>query len=87
MVNFDEKFYLDQYSDIKLFYKDYVGETMLSPIITYGKMKEYYPFQINDLRFQIVHMSPKKIKLFEENDDNQVNTFIYIILRKHEEIK
>ena len=87
MVDFDKNTYLDQYRDLKLFYKEYVGEPMLNPIITYDKMKKYYPFQIIDLRFQVDHISPKKIRLFEEYDDNPTNTYIDIILIKHREIK
>ena len=49
MVNFAENNYLEQYRDIKLFYKEYVGEPMLNPIISYDKMKKYYPIQIIDL--------------------------------------
>ena len=56
---------------------------MLNPIISYDKMKKYYPIQIIDLRFQVDHISPKKIRLFEEYDDNPVNTNLYIILIKH----
>ena len=80
MVNYEENNFLEQYKDLKLFYKEYVGEQLLSPIISYDKMKTYYPIQIIDLRFQGDHISPKKIRLFEENDDNPTNTFIYIIL-------
>ena len=87
MVNFAENNYLEQYRDLKLFYKEYVGEPILSPIITYDKMKKYYPIQIIDLRFQVDHISPKKIRLFEEYDNNNVNTDLYVILIKHREIK
>ena len=87
MVNYAENNYLDQYRDLKLFYKEYIGETILSPIITYDKMKEYYPIQMIDLRFQVDHISPKKIRLFEEHDDNPVNTNLYVIFIKHREIK
>ena len=45
MVDFDKNTYLDQYRDLKLFYKEYVGEPMLNPIITFDKMKKYYPFK------------------------------------------
>ena len=64
MVNFAENNYLEQYRDLKLFYKEYVGEPMLSPIITYDKMKKYYPIQIIDLRFQVDHISPRENKTF-----------------------
>ena len=87
MVNFAENNYLEQYKDLKLFYKEYVGDQLLSPIITYDKMKDYYPIQIIDLRFQVDHISPKKIRLFEEYDPNPVNTNLYVILIKHREIK
>ena len=60
---------------------------MLNPIITYYKKENYYPIQILDLRFQVDHISPKKIRIFEEYDDNPVNTNLYVILIKHREIK
>ena len=50
-------------------------------------MKTYYPIQIIDLRFQVDHLSPKKIRFFEEIDDNPTNTILYIILLKEREIK
>ena len=56
-----QKNYLDQYRDIKLFYNEYIGESMLNPIITYDKMKNHYPIQIIDLRFQVDPISPKKL--------------------------
>ena len=77
MVNFAENNYLEQYRDLKLFYKEYVGEPMLNPIISYDKMKKYYPIQIINLRFQVDHISPKKIRFFEEHDDNPVKTSLY----------
>ena len=87
MVNYEENNYLEQYKGLKLFYKEYVGDQLLSPIITYDKMKDYYPIQIIDLRFQVDHISPKKIRLFEEYDPNPTNTVLYVILIKHREIK
>ena len=87
MVNFEEDNYLEQYKDLKLFYKEYVGESMLSPIRSYDKMKNYYPIQIIDLRFQVDHTSPKRIRLFEEYDPNATNTVLYVIIIKHREIK
>ena len=87
LVNYEENNYVEQYKDLKLFYKEYVDEQLLSHFITYDKMKTYYPFQIFDLRFQVDHISPKKIRMFEEYDDNPTNTFLYINLIKHREIK
>ena len=34
LTNFEENSYLDQYRDLKLFYKEYVGEEILQPYIT-----------------------------------------------------
>ena len=87
MVNYEENNYLDQYRESKLFYREFVGETMLSPIISCDKMKNYYPIQIINLRFQVDHLSPKKIRIFEEYDNNPANTILYIILIKHREYK
>ena len=87
MVNYEENNYLEQYIDIKLIYKEYVGESMLSPIISYDNMKNFYPIQIIDLRFQVDHISPKRIRLFEKYDPNPTNTVLYVILIKHREIK
>ena len=87
MVNYDENNYLEQYKDLKLFYKEYVGEQLLSPIITHDKMKNYYPTQIFNLLFREDHISPKKIRLFEEYDPNPVSTNLYVIFIKHREIK
>ena len=87
MVNYEENNYLDQYRDLKLFYKEYIGEETLSPFISYDKMKNYYPIQLIDLRFQVDHITPKKIKLSEEYHENPVNTIFYMILMKQREIK
>ena len=85
MIIYVENNYSDQYTDSRLFYREYIGKSMLSPIITYRKMKDYYPFQIIDLRFQVDHISPKKIRNFEEYDENPLNIILYSILKKHRE--
>ena len=65
MINFNENIYLDQYRDLNLFYKEYVGEPKLKSFITYDKMKRWYSFQTVGLQFQVDHISPKKIRPFE----------------------
>ena len=84
--NFSENKYSDQYRDLKIFYKEYNGESLLHPLISYLDMKTFYPIQIIDLRFQIDYVTPKKIKLFEEYENAPGNTNLYIILIKHREI-
>ena len=64
LTNFEAKSYLDQYRDLKLFYKEYVGEELLPPYIYYPDMKNFYPIQITDLTFQVDHISPRKIQVF-----------------------
>ena len=59
MINYSENNYLNQYRDVNFFYKEYVGEQLLS-IITYDKMKTYHPIQVIDRRFQIDHITPRK---------------------------
>ena len=66
LTNYDFYDYLDQYKDVKLFYKEYVGEELFSFFISYPDMKNKYPIQIIDLRFQVDHMMPKKVQHFEE---------------------
>ena len=61
LTNYDINVYLDQYKGVKLFYKEYVGEKSLIPFITYLDIKNKYPIQVIDLRFQVDHITPKKI--------------------------
>ena len=85
-TNFSDNKYLDQYRDLKLFYKEYNGESLLHPFISYLDMKTFYPIQVIDLRFQIDYVTPKKIRLFEEYENAPENTNLYVILIKHREI-
>ena len=85
-TNFPDNKYLDQYRDLKLFYKEYNGESLLHPFISYLDMKSFYAIQVIDLRFQIDYVTPKKIRLFEEYEETPENTNLYVILIKHREI-
>ena len=58
-IDYASNDYLDQCRDFKLFYKEYVGEELLSPI-NYTDMKSIYHIQVIDLSFQVEHVSPKK---------------------------
>ena len=68
------------------FYKEYNGESLLHPFISYLDMETFYPIQVIDLRFQIDYSTSKKIRLFEEFDDTPENTNLNVILKKHREI-
>ena len=67
LTKFEQNSYLDQYRDLKLFYKEYIGEELLQPYISYSDMKYLYPIQITDLRFQVDHLSPKKNTIISRN--------------------
>ena len=49
---------VDQYSALNSYYKEYVGEELLNPFISYLDMKINYPFQLIDLRFHVDHNNP-----------------------------
>ena len=85
--NFEENSYLDQYRDLKLFYKEYLGEVLLQPYISYSDMKYLYPIQITDLRYQVDHITPKKIQLFEEFSEDPAYERLFIILVRHRQIE
>ena len=62
-TNFDENSYLDQNRDLKLFYKEYVDEQLLNPYVSNIDMKNFYPIQVIDLKFQVDHITPKRKKI------------------------
>ena len=86
-TSFSDNKYLDQHRDLKLFYKEYNGESSLHSFISYLDMKAFYPIQVIDLSFQIDYITPKKIRLFEEYENTPENTILYVILIKHRGIK
>ena len=87
LTNFEENSYLDQFRDLKLFYKEYVGEESLQPYISYPDMKYLYPIQITDLRHQVDHLTPKKIQLSEEFSEDPANERLFLILTRHRQVE
>ena len=89
LTNFTENDYLDQYRDLQSFYREYVGEELMSVFISYTDMINKYPTQVIDLRHQIDHISPKKVQLFEEykNDPVYAKKRLYVILFRHKQIE
>ena len=61
-TDFPENDYVDQYSDLNLFYKEYVGQELKITFISHPNMKNKYQIQVIDLRFQVDHISPQKIR-------------------------
>ena len=60
LVYYDQNDYIEQYKDIKLFFKEYIGENLMLPFISYTDMKTKNPIEIVDLRHQSDHITPKK---------------------------
>ena len=89
LMNYDQNDYIEQYKDLKLFFKEYIGELLLSPFISYPDMKTKYPIEIIDLRHQSDHITPKKIQLFLEYgaDPDSARFFLILIRRREIELK
>ena len=87
LTNFEGNSYLDQYRDIKSFNKQYVGEELLQPYISYRHMKDHYPIQITGLRHQVDHITPKKFQLLEEFSEEPANERLFLILVRHRQVE
>ena len=84
-MNYEQNDYIEQYRDLKLFFKEYFGEELMSPFITYPDMKTKYPIEIINLRHQADHITPKKIQLFVEyGADPEIAKFFLILIRRRE---
>ena len=85
LINFEQNDYIEQYKDLKIFFKEYIGEQLLSPFISYPDMKTKYPIEIIDLRHQADHITSKKVQLFlEYGDDPDSARFFLILIRRRE---
>ena len=87
LLNYEQNDYIEQYKDLKLFFKEYIGEQLLSPFISYPDMKTKYPIEIIDLRHQADHITPKKIQLFLGYNADPDNARFYLILIRRREIE
>ena len=65
LVNYEQNDCIQQYKDLKLFFKEYIGEPILNHLISYRDMKTKYPIEIVDLRHQTDHVTPKKSNYFK----------------------
>ena len=79
--------YLDQYRVLKLIYREYVGEESLNPFISCTGTIAKFPKKVNDLRFQVDHIDPKKIQLFEDYRGATENARLLMIIFRHRKIK
>ena len=57
LMIYEQNVYIEQYRDLKLFFKEYIGEPILSPFISYPDMKTKYSIEIIELRHQSDHIT------------------------------
>ena len=70
---------------MKFVYEEFVGEELLCLFIKHSDMKNNYPIQVIDLRFQVYHITRKKLHLFEkfDKDPANFNARLFVILIRH----
>ena len=86
LIKYEQNENIEPYKDLKLFFKEYIGEELMSPFISYPDMKTKYPIEIIDLRHQIDHTKPKNIQLFQESIADPENANFYLKLNRRREI-
>ena len=87
-INYTENDYIDQYRDLKIFFKKYIGEPILNHSISYPDIKTNYSNGLEDLRHQPDHITSKRIKLFQDyrTDPDNAKLFLIIIKRRETEL-
>ena len=73
--------------DLKLFFKENIGEELMSPFTSYPDMKPKYPIEIIDLKHQRDHITPKRIHLLHEYSADPENAKFYLIVIRRREIE
>ena len=87
LINHEENDCIQHYKDLKVIRKEYIGEPILNPLISYPDMKTKDPIEIIDLRHQFDHITPKKIQLFHEYGIDPDNARLFLILIRRREIE
>ena len=87
LINYEDNDFFQQYKDLNLFWKEYIGEPILNPLISYPDMKTKYPIETIDLRHQSDHITPKKIQLFHEFGTDPDNARLFLVIIRRREIE
>ena len=87
LINYEENDFIQQYKDLNLFLREYKGEPILKPLISYPDMKTKYPIEILDLRHQSDHITPEKIQILHEFGTDPDNARMFVILIRRREIE
>ena len=61
----------------------------MNPFKSYTDLRNKYPIQVIDLRFQVDHTTPKKNQLFEEfnTDTASVSARLFVLLFRRRQIE
>ena len=86
-MNYEQSDYIEQYKDLKLFFRENVGEELMTPFISYPVIKTKYSTEIIDLRHQPDHITPKRIQLFHEYGVDSENARLFLIIIRRREIE
>ena len=86
-IKYEQSDYIEQYQGLRLFFKEFVGEQLLNPLISYPDMKTKYPIDVIDIRHQPDHITPKKIQLFQEYGADPGNAKLFLIIVRRREIE
>ena len=87
LVKFEQSDYIEQYKELKLFFKDYVGEELMTSFISYRDMKTKDSIEIIDLKHQLDQITPKKIELFHEYSADPENDRLFLISIRRRKIE
>ena len=87
LINYEQNDYIETYRDLKLLFKEYIGEELMRPFISYPDMKTKYPIEIIDLKHQSDHITRRKIQLIQDYSADPENTKFYLILIRRREIE
>ena len=60
-MNYEQNDHIEHYREVKIFFKEYIGEQLMTSFISYPDMKTKYPIEIIDLRHHSDLITPKKI--------------------------
>ena len=86
-MNYEEINYITQYKDLKIYFREYVGEPTSNPSVSYPDMKTKHPIEITDLGHQTGHVTPKKIQLFQEHGAHTDNARLFCIITRRIEVE
>ena len=68
-------------------FREYVGEELITPFISYLDMETKYSIEIGDLGHQTDHKTPKKIQFFHEYGDDLDNARLFQLLLRRRKVE